>query len=194
MPMIKKICTDKALRQFTCHQLEDAGIEIKVDENLKEEEYIGIKVDDYYNHKGLGGETPKAVDFVVVVDCQCNAYVMYILELKNVKKPGQYTTKSIHEKFSTTINRFIKNEFKEIFLADQVKYKDIKLYLVTKAYQDAMKHGNYDEYCRLMLKMNKKDTLNMDMELTSKPFIIRGQVLHIKKEIPPNPIIRRIYG
>lgn len=94
--MINQIKSNKKLSAYLSHNIEDAGMQIEVDNALLEDEYIGIKLDDYYMGLKLGGETPKAVDFIVAVDCECDSYALYILELKNVKSAQQFTTKDIH--------------------------------------------------------------------------------------------------
>lgn len=190
--MIENICKNRKLEKYLGHHIEDAGMVVKVDSSLSEKEYIGIKVDDYYGGLHLGKETPKAVDFVVAVDCQCQAYALYVLELKNVSRPKAYTKKEICEKFDTAINRFLKRDFSDIFLNDRYKYKAIKLYLVTSAYKEAMNSKNYEEYRKMLQKANKKDSLTKDQYLSDKPFLFRKKVLHIEREIPPNPVIRRI--
>lgn len=190
--MIQQINSIEEFKDCLTHKIEDAGLEIAVDPLLSESEFIGIKVDDYYMGLHLGGETPKAVDFIVSVDCQCDAYVLYILELKNVKSPKAYTTEDIIEKFETAIERFMKMEFSNIFLNDKYKYKDVKLYLVTTAYGNAMGQSNFEAYCKLLAKTNKKDTLVNDWKLSSKYFRFRNFVRRIEREIPPNPVIKRI--
>ena len=116
--MIQMITGDKRLQKYLHHDIEDAGIAIGVDSKLQKTEYIGIKVDDYY--AGLHLATPpKAVDFIVTVDCECSWYTLYILELKGVK--NTVSTKDLQEKFDTTINRFMAAELKDIFANDSCK-------------------------------------------------------------------------
>ena len=190
--MIQQINQTDGLKKYITHEIEDAGLAVAVDSKLNLDEYIGIKVDDYYMVLHLRGETPKAVDFIVTVDCQCDAYCLYILELKNVKSPKGYTTKDIIEKFETAIDRFIKEDFKEIFLNDKYKYKEIKLYLVTSAYGRALGQKNYQSYIELLRKINQKDTLTNDWTLSNKLFKFQKRILRIEREIPPNPVIKRI--
>ncbi len=190
--MIQQIKDTSELKDYLTQQIEDAGLAVDVDSNLLKDEYIGIKIDEYYMGLHLGGETPKAVNFIVSVDCQCDAYVLYILELKNVKSPKSYTTDDIIEKFETTIERFMKEEFKDIFLNDKYKYKDIKLYLVTSAYGNAMGQKNFEDYVKLLDKINQKDTLVNDSKLSRKFFCFRKRVYRIEREIPPNPLIKRV--
>ena len=190
--MIQQINQTDGLKKYITHEIEDAGLAVAVDSKLNLDEYIGIKVDDYYMVLHLSGETPKDVDFIVTVDCQCVAYCLYILELKNVKSPKGYTTKDIIEKFETAIDRFIKEDFKEIFLNDKYKYKEIKLYLVTSAYGKALGQKNYQSYIELLRKINQKDTLTNDWTLSNKLFKFQKRILRIEREIPPNPVIKRI--
>lgn len=191
--MIQKITNEKRLKKYIGHKLEDAGIEVSVENGLTEEDYIGIKVDNYYMGLKLQGMTPKAVDYIVAVDCSCDNYVLYIMEFKKTNSPGGYTTSDIREKFDTAINRFMKEDFKDIFECDRFKYKDIKLYLVTTAYYEAMKYDNYEQFVRIKKIVENKDTLGNDLYLSMKPFCFRGMPLKIQREIPPNPIIRKIH-
>lgn len=96
------------------------------------------------------------------------------------------------KKFETAIDRFIKEDFKEIFLNDKYKYKEIKLYLVTSAYGKALGQKNYQSYIELLRKINQKDTLTNDWTLSNKLFKFQKRILRIEREIPPNPVIKRI--
>lgn len=190
--MIQKIANEKKLQKCICHKFVDAGIEVSVDDSLTEDEYIGIKVDDYYMGLNLQGLTPKAVDFIVAVDCTCDNYALYIMEYKNTKSPGGYTTSDINEKFDTTINRFMKDEFDSIFECDRFKYKSIKLFLVTTAYKDANRYGKYEDYLKVQRRVKNKDSLDNDLYLSDKIFKFRNRPLRIQRELPPNPIIKKI--
>ena len=190
--MIQTIAQHSKLSRFTSHKIEDAGIGVDVENRLTQKEYIGVKVDDYYMSLKLRGETPKAVDFIVTVDCQCNAYVLYIIEFKNTNSPQGYTSKDICDKFDTAINRFMAKEFKDVFQNDRFKYKDMKLYLVTSAYKEAVRYGSFQKYIEMRSKVNQKDTLVNDMTLSGRIFCFRGMARRIEREIPPNPVISRL--
>ena len=43
-----------------------------------------------------------------------------------------------------------------------------------------------------ILLVENKDTLGNDLLLSNKPFYFRGKLLYIQREIPPNPVVRRI--
>lgn len=165
--MVNMIKKDAHLVPYLTTTIEDTGIEVGLDQRLCPDDFAAIKVDDYY--AGLKISTPpKAVDFVVIVDCQCDSFSMYILELKNVNGPGKLNIVDIQEKFSNTINLFLSNTFSYIFLNDRFKYKEIKMYLVSDAYGEAGNFANHSEYLRFRDKVNKKDTLKVDMSLSEK--------------------------
>lgn len=189
--MVNMIKKDAHLVPYLTTTIEDTGIEVGLDQRLCPDDFAAIKVDGYY--AGLKISTPpKAVDFVVIVDCQCDSFSMYILELKNVNGPGKLNIVDIQEKFSNTINLFLSDTFSYIFLNDRFKYKKIKMYLVSDAYGEAGNFANHSEYLRFRDKVNKKDTLKVDMSLSEKLYRFRGKILKIEYDIPPHPIITRL--
>lgn len=191
--MIQKIKNCKELIPYLQEKIEDEGIGVGIDADLKAEELAIIKVDDFYNSLHLK-EPPKSIDFCVAVDCECDWYILYLLELKNVNSPKKLIVKDIHGKFENTIQDFLTERFGWIFLADQFKYRDIKLYLVSDAYGVSGKYGTYAEYKKIWEKKQKvlnRDSLRVDFNLGSKLFRFRGKIVKISYDIPPNPIIRR---
>ena len=187
--MITAITREKRLKKCLHWDIVDEGVQIDVNPGLTKAEYVGIKVDDYYKDKHLK-VIPKAVDFIVAVDCECDWYALYILELKGVKRTTG--TKAIHEKFTNTIEQFMTEEFKDIFLNDRFKYRDVKLYLVTTSYKKAVALGKFDEYQRIRNKVNAKDTLANDSTLSDKLYFFRVRYYRIEREVPPNPLICKI--
>lgn len=185
--MIKK---DAHLVPYLRTTIEDAGIEVGIDPKLSPNDFAAIKVDDFY--AGLKMATsPKTVDYVVTVDCQCDSFAMYILELKNVNGPDKLDIRAIQEKFCNTIQHFLSDTFSYIFLNDRFKYKKIMLYLVSDAYCEVGRFANHSEYLKIREKVNRKDTLKVDLSLSSKLYRFRGKILKIEYDIPPNPIITR---
>ena len=67
--MIQEIKNCKELIPYLKEKIEDEGIKVGIDEDLKTEEVAVIKIDDYYNDLHLRFP-PKSVDFGVVVDSQ----------------------------------------------------------------------------------------------------------------------------
>lgn len=189
--MVNMIKQEARLARHLKNTLEDAGIEVGIDTTLTPEDFAAIKIDEYY--AGLRMATPpKAVDFVVVVDCQCESFSMYILEFKNVNGPEKLNIKDIQEKFTNTIELFLKDTFSTIFLHDRFKYKRIKLYLVSDAYKVMGKYATHSEFLEFREKINKKDSLKVDMALALKLYKFKGKILNIEYDIPPNPIIERV--
>jgi hypothetical protein len=189
--MVNMIKRDARLAPYLKIALEDAGIEVEIDPALTPQDYAAIKVDEYY--AGLRAAiTPKAVDFLVVVDCRCNWFSMYILEFKNVNGPEKLNISDIQEKFANTINLFLNDSFSDIFLNDRFKYKSVKLYLVSDAYNEVGHFQNHNEYLAFRQKINKRDSLKVDIALSSKLYKFRGKILRIEYDIPPNPVVTRI--
>ncbi len=56
--MIDLIKREKRLAAFCRYDIEDEGISAEIEHNLSDDEYIGVKVDDYFNSQGLGGNAP----------------------------------------------------------------------------------------------------------------------------------------
>lgn len=192
--MIAMIKDCSALKDYICYEFSDEGIQVDIDPSLTKREYVGVKVDDYYNDS-LGTEAPKSVDFLISVDCQCNNYVLYILEYKNVNSPRHLNIKDIQEKFTNTINDFVKNRFSSIYANDKFVYKDVFLYLVSDAYKIKDKFKSHEEYLKYLEykgKVLEKDSLKVDRNLQNKIYNIRGKLRRINYEIPPNPLIKRI--
>jgi hypothetical protein len=171
--------------------IEDEGIEVGISEHLILDKLAIVKVDDYYAGLHLAAP-PKAIDYLVVVDCECNSFVMYLLELKNVNSPKFLDIKAIHEKFDNTISDFLSKRFAGIFMNDSFKYKEILLYLVSDAYGLCGKYESYNEYRNFRERINKRDSLKTEMNLGNKMFRFRGKILKISYDMPPNPIIKRI--
>lgn len=185
------IKNDTRLAPYLNTTLEDAGIKVEIASNLSTQDYAAIKVDEYYAGLRMA-ITPKAVDFLVVVDCHCDWFAMYILEFKNVNGPEKLNIADIQEKFTNTINLFLSNTFSEIFLNDRFKYKAVKLYLVSDAYNEVGHFKNHSEYLDFRKKINKRDSLKVDVALSSKLYKFRGKILRIEYDIPPNPVVNRI--
>ena len=188
--MVKMIKEERRLAPYLHKKIEDAGVEVEIDCSLSDDDYAAVKVDDYYAGQGIDNQ-PKAVDFVVSVDCVCDWFALYILELKDVKSPRRLDIAAIQEKFSNTINLFLSTTFKHIFLNDRFKYRAINLYIVSDVYKEVGKYPSHAAAMAMREKLNKKDTLRVDLSLSEKHYQFRGKILRIQYDIPPNPIIRR---
>ena len=160
---------------------------------LYKSDFVGIKVDDFYNDC-VRGDTPKSVDFVITVDCQCDNYVIYVCEFKNVKSPKYLNITDIQEKFTNTINDFMQKRYADFFNNDKYTYKAVFLYLVSDAYNIKNKfktHAEYLEFLEFRNQVLKKDSLKVDRHLQDKLYRIHGKLCRINYDIPPNPVIKR---
>lgn len=192
--MVQKIKNCKELIPYLKDVIEDEGIKVEIDNRIMREKLAIIKIDEYYNNLRMG-YPPKSIDFGVVVDCTCSWYILYLLELKNVNSPKKLNVKDIQEKFDNTIYDFLSRRFEKIFLQEQCKYKDIKLFLVSDAYGLKGKYNTYEEYKKIQdrkQKIQSRDSLRVDFSLGSKLFKFRGKIVRICYDIPPNPIIQCI--
>lgn len=192
--MIQRIKNCKELLPYLRDRIEDEKIQVNIDKNIKDNQIAIVKVDDYYNGLHVANP-PKSVDYCVVVDCECDWYCLYVLELKGVSSPKYLVIKDIHEKFYNTIYDFLSCRFGSIFLDDKYKYKAINLFLVSNAYGLQGKFENYEEYKKIQEKRQKmrlKDSLRIDVNLSSKPYKFKGRTVCICFDIPPNPVITRI--
>ena len=192
--MLQMIKTERKLTPFLHYQVEDAGIEVAVDEDLANEDYVAIKTDDYYNSLHLG-DTIKSIDYLVTVDCSCDVYVLYLLEFKNVGSPSHLQIKDIVEKFNNTINDFINARFNYIFLNDRYKYRAVHLYLVSDAYRVGERFKSHDEYVKFIERYNSvgRDSLKVDYSLSQRLFRIKNKPCRIKYALPKELMIQKEY-
>lgn len=192
--MIQRIKTCRELSPYLCTHIEDGGIQVEIDKEIRDSQIAIIKVDDYYNKLHVKN-CPKSVDFCVLVDCECDWYCLYLLELKNVCTPKNLVIKDIQEKFYTAIYDFLSDRFKNIFLDAKYKYKAVKLFLVSDAYGIKGRFSNFKEYKKILekrQKIGKKDSLKVDVNLSSKLYKFKGKTVSICFDIPPNPVIKKI--
>ncbi|WP_026499075.1 hypothetical protein [Butyrivibrio sp. WCD2001] len=178
--MIKRIENDKILSSYATRTIEDEGISAEVSPKLSKDQYIGVKVDDYFNNKKSNEPCPKSVDFVVSVDCSCDTYVLYILEMKS----EQAVPEEVNKKFENTISIFLEQDFRDIYCNPSYKYDDIRLYLISKKPKQALRYENYEKYVYVFNRLKEKDGLHKDITLSGKLFKFRNKICQIKKEIP----------
>jgi hypothetical protein len=175
--MIYKIKNTKALQPFITDRCEENKIAAEMDEEIRPENYLVLKVDDYYKLLHLA-DTPPSLDCLVPLKCSDNTFIIHLIELKKIKKPGGFSVDNIYKKFKTTIENFMTRRFKNIFHNEKYyAIKRLELYFVTSPY------GN-DEKIR-----RKEGTTRMDALLARPPFRFMGKKYQIKHKLP-NPIIK----
>jgi hypothetical protein len=169
--MIQKIKNHNILSPFTEDTCCENGICVSFDENLEPNNYVIIKVDNYYNSLNLAA-TPPSVDCLIIRRCINGGYGLTIVELKDIGTGAAFTIDNMKGKFNTTLNNFIKRRFKELL---NIEYNEIKLYFVS----------NIDIY--------KRD-LGLKMEvLINTQFDFNGKKLMIQPKMP-TPTIKNCYN
>jgi hypothetical protein len=170
MPMIEKIYNTAALQPFLHKDCCENEVCVTFDEALLLENYVVIKVDDYYNSLHLE-KTPPSPDCLIVRKCENEGFGLTIVELKAISTAQNFDLANMKNKFSTCIDDFIGDKFNDLLLQD---YKDIKLYFVS----------NIEVYKRdLGLKL--EILINTKFEYNGKKHMIQARM--------PNPTIKRCY-
>ena len=103
--LIQKIQGDSILSKFICDDCEENGVGINIGLEVKREDFIIIKVDDYYNK--LVQNPPKSPDCLIIQHCGENRFVLYLIELKGIKSLKTEKMSNIRDKFQECFNDFI---------------------------------------------------------------------------------------
>jgi hypothetical protein len=125
--LIEHIKSHPTLSQFLEEECCENNVGVTFAEDIAEESYIIIKVDDFYNSLGLG-DTPPSLDCLIIRKCLNTGFGLTLVELKDIHSGQGFDFNNMKAKFETTINDFIQNKFKDLLFKD---YKDIKLYFVS---------------------------------------------------------------
>ncbi|MCK5524644.1 MAG: hypothetical protein KAI83_16085 [Thiomargarita sp.] len=169
------------LHRETC---EENDICIEFSKKLIEDKYIILKIDAYY-HSSRMPNPPPSIDCLIIVKCETNeCYDFYLIELKNIKSTKGFKIKNIQQKFSTTIDKFLKDEFASIFLNPTYCINNFKLYFVSDACRlkqfSLMTKEQYEK---------KLGTTKYSSFLLQKPYQFRNKKALISPELP-NPMIK----
>jgi hypothetical protein len=79
---------------------------------------------------------PPSIDCLIIVKCDTNkCYDFYLVELKSIKSTKGFKIGNIQQKFATTIDKFLKDEFASILLNHDYCINNFKLYFVSDAYR-----------------------------------------------------------
>ncbi len=126
--LLNNIKTNSQLRDFIKAECSDEGICVEIDNKIAKNEYLVIKVDDFYNSLGLE-YTPASPDCLILIKCKNKGYALAIVELKNINKSSRLDIKNMTEKFKTCFDDFMSSRFNEYF--DQ-NYQRIQLFFISK--------------------------------------------------------------
>lgn len=160
-PLLEGCRTDSCCENNVC---------VNFDPTLSKEDYMVIKVDDFY--KGLKlANTPKSTDCLIVQRCSTGHFHVYVVELKNVKRKNELDPDAIRGKFHTCLFDFMSNQFREHFCREDYDLK-IELWLVAGRVRDGY-------------------TMNFELDFLLSIFAIPfNNQHHLVRGKDPNPLIR----
>lgn len=158
---------------YITDKCEENQICVSIDNSIPRTNYVVIKVDQHYNSLRLKN-TPPSLDCLIAVKCRDNDYIIYLVELKNIKSQAGFKVDNIYQKFKTTIDDFMGSRFRNIFHNKKYNVKRLHLYFVTNPYRK---------------RRLREGTTKMDSLLSRKPFEFQGKLYVLKHKLP-NPMIK----
>ena len=170
--LIKRIQEDPILSEFLCDDCEERGVGINVSTDVKRDDYIIIRVDDFYNK--LVPHPPKSPDCLIIQHCGENKFVLHIIELKSSESLSTEVLNEIAEKFQNCFSDFMSDRFRDYFYDTDYEFS-IRLFLIS----------NHKE--RPNDKKTEPSRLDRLLTLKAFRFANRGYLLQHKT---PNPIIK----
>lgn len=179
--IFEKLANDAEISQFLCNECSENNAAVEFNENLiYYQDYVVLKVDDYYNSLNLA-ETPASPDCLIIVKCQEeNHYRIYIVELKDIANQRGFNIKNMREKFKTCVNDFMKGVLHDFLSEEQYVFEEIALYFVSDPYNENQNGSRVSKN-----KATKMDSL---LALNTTPYIYDGKRLSIQHRIT-NPVI-----
>lgn len=144
---------------------------VDFDPAIPQEDYLVIKVDDFYNATVPNPSTPKSPDCLIVQRCAAGHFHVHVVELKNVKSKSSLDSEAIREKFHTCLMDFMSNRFRLHFYNENYDLK-LKLYLVAGRVKETYsKNFKFD----FLLSISA-------LQFANKRYLIQGE--------NPNPLVR----
>ncbi len=131
--LINNLRNHKELSHFIRDKCDDSkdskgNFKVIIDKSVKPKNILIIKVDLYFNKEI--SPNPKGPDCLIIQRCAKNEFDIYVVELKDVKRPKGIDKKNIQEKFINCYDLFIKKEFKKYVDSNKIKIRNIKLWLI----------------------------------------------------------------
>jgi hypothetical protein len=171
--LLTKIKNDPVLSQFIRDKCEDEGICVNIDNRVSIDNYLVIKVDDFYNE--LPYPRPKSPDCLIIQRCNSGGYAITIVELKSYNETSRFEI-SDTQKFGTCLYDFIDRRFRSIFDYNY-DFKRVQLIFVSRVY--LFGSDNVDK--SLMMRIFRQ-----------KRFEFRGKLCSIIPQMPAT-IIKPCY-
>ena len=132
--LIDLLKADPVISQYLCNECKEHEVSIEIDPKIIDNDILIIKIDDYYNKMEPLISRPKSPDCLIIQRCYENNYILYIVELKNIKNQDGFTVKGIEEKFITCLDDFMSIRFANYFHNNSFYYKNIKLFFIADPY------------------------------------------------------------
>jgi hypothetical protein len=172
--LIKRIQEDPILSEFICDDCEERGVGINVSTDVNRNDYIIIRVDEFYNKTIHDDDRPKSPDCLIIQHCGGNKFVLYIIELKAIETLKSEKLSDIRDKFQNCFSDFMSNRFRNYFYDTDYEF-DIRLLFISNP--------------REREKERKTEPSKLDNLLALRPcrFANRGYLL--EHELP-NPTIK----
>ena len=93
-----------------------------------------LKIDDYYSSRRMHNPPP-SIDCLVILKTAENEFGLILIELRDVTGTSLVKPKDMLEKYKTTINNFMLDEFSSIFCNDNFTISFLKLWLITNPFK-----------------------------------------------------------
>lgn len=180
--MIKVLKRKSELTPYFSTNLFENGVGVVIDESVDNSNYLAINIDNYYHHIGVY-PIPEIADLLIVgKESEHENFHLFIVELKDIKKPAYFKINNIHGKFETAINDFMKARYADPFLNTKYNIVEFRLFFIHDAY-----HLKEKGFSDLEIKSFLAET-KMAILQSMTPFEFRGKHYLIEYELP-NPLL-----
>ena len=161
--MLRKIKSKGQLARFLTNNVLENGVGIIINAEMPQDSYVVIDIDEYYHQISLA-KVPAIADILLVAQrlSQKDMHHIYIIEMKNIKKPQYFSVRNIYEKFYTAIEDFMKIKYADIFMDENYKVERFRLFFVSDAYRLKKRGMNEDQIKSFLLetKINAFQSMN----------------------------------
>jgi hypothetical protein len=181
--MINKIKTIESLNRFLTNNLLENDVGVIINEDMPQDSFIAINIDEYYHHIGLK-TIPAIADMLIVAQklSQKEQHHIYIVEMKKINSPRGFKIKNIYDKFYTAIEDFMKIKYDDIFMNENYKIERFKLFFISDAYR-LKKRGMTEKQIDSFLHETKIMVFQSML-----PFLFRNFKAVIEYKLP-NPLL-----
>ncbi len=124
--LLEAVKKDEQLSTCLCPTCEENEMAAVIDGRVPTDDFIIIKVDDYYNR--FIHPAPPSPDCLILQKCQNGKFALTVVELKNIRHHRGFRLIHIIRKFQTCLERFMSRDFKSYFDRD---YQRLRLIFVT---------------------------------------------------------------